>query len=69
MPFFSSDTIEVPVDASILVYKHRPERTGFNMCEENTQQHLTFIALLPWFNVCLHTVHDILHEVRWLAFI
>ena len=23
--------------ASILVYKHRPERTGFNMYAENTQ--------------------------------
>ena len=25
-------------DASILVYKHRPERTGFKMYAENTQQ-------------------------------
>ena len=34
-------------DASILVYNHRPERTGFNMYVENTQQQLTFLALLP----------------------
>ena len=34
-------------DASILVYKHRPERTGFNMYAENTQQQLNFLALLP----------------------
>ena len=27
--------------------KHRPERTGFNMYAENTQQQLTFLALLP----------------------
>ena len=35
-------------DAPILVYKHRPERTGFNMCAENTQQPLTFLAVLCW---------------------
>ena len=40
-------------DASILVYKHRPERTGFNMYAENTHQQLTFLALLPWFKVYL----------------
>ena len=36
-------------DASILVYKHRPERTGFNMYAENQNalQQLTFLALLP----------------------
>ena len=28
-----------PPDASFLVYKHRPERTGFNIYAENTQQH------------------------------
>jgi len=42
-------------DASILVYKHRPERTGFNMDAENTQQQLTFLALLP----CLGKYHSI----------
>ena len=36
-------------DASILVYKFRPERTGFNMYAEYTQQQLTFLTLLPWF--------------------
>ena len=32
-------------DASILVYKLRPERTGFNMYAEYTLQQLTFLAL------------------------
>ena len=35
-------------DASILVYKYRPERTGFNMHAENTQPQLTLLALIPW---------------------
>ena len=35
-------------DASILVYKFRPERTGFNMNAEYTQPQLTFLALVPW---------------------
>ena len=34
-------------DASIFVYKYRPEITGFNMYAENTQPQLTFLALLP----------------------
>ena len=33
------------IDASILVYKFRPERTGFNMNTEYTQLQLTFLAL------------------------
>ena len=33
------------IDASILVYKFRPERTGFNMYAEYTQLQLTFLAL------------------------
>ena len=32
-------------DASILVYKFRPERPGFNMYTEYTQPQLTFPAL------------------------
>ena len=40
-------------DASILVYKQRPERTGFNMYAENARQQLTFLALLP----CLYSIH------------
>ena len=32
-------------DASILVYKYRPERTDFNMCAEYTEPQLTFLAL------------------------
>ena len=35
-------------DASILVYKFRPKRTGFNMYTEYRQPQLTFLALLPW---------------------
>ena len=34
-------------DASIFVYKFRPERTGFNMYTEYTQLQLTFLALQP----------------------
>ena len=34
--------------ASILVYKFRPERTGFNIYAEYTQLQLTFLALSPW---------------------
>ena len=40
------------IDASILDYKHSPERTGFNLCGENTQQKLTFLALIPCLQVC-----------------
>ena len=39
------------LNASILVYKSRPERTGFNMYAEYTQLQLTFLALQPWLNV------------------
>jgi len=35
-------------DASILVYKFRPERTGFNMYVEYTQPKLTFLAFVPF---------------------
>ena len=41
----SSDT---NTDASILVYKFRPERIGFNMYAEYTQLQLTFLALHSW---------------------
>ena len=34
-------------DASILVYKFCPERTGFNMYAEYTRPQLTFLALIP----------------------
>ena len=40
------------LDASILVYKFRPERTGFNMYAEYTQPQLTFLALVPCLNYC-----------------
>jgi len=36
-------------DASILVYKFRPKRTGFNMYAELTRPQLTFLALVPWY--------------------
>ena len=38
-------------DASILVYKFRPERTSFKMYAEYTQLQLTFLALVPCKNV------------------
>ena len=34
-------------DASILVFKFRPKRTGFNMYAEYTRPQLTFLALHP----------------------
>ena len=37
-------------EASILVYKFRPARTGFNMYAEYTQLQLTFLALHSWSN-------------------
>ena len=46
-------------DASSLVYKYHPERTGFNMYAENTQQQLTFLTLLPCFNLCLAFLYPI----------
>jgi len=36
---------ETNTDASILVHKFRPERTGFNMYAEYMQLQLTFLAL------------------------
>jgi len=39
---------ETNTDASILVYKFRPERTGFNMYAEYTRPQLTFLALVLW---------------------
>ena len=38
---------EMNTDASILVYKFHPERTGFNMYIENSRPKLTFLALVP----------------------
>ena len=35
-------------DESILVYRFRPERTGFNMYAQYTQLQLTFLASLPY---------------------
>ena len=39
-------------DTSILVYKFRPERTGFNMYAEYTRPQITFHALVPWVGLC-----------------
>ena len=40
-------------DASILVYKFRPKRTGFNVYAEYTRPQLTFLALNPWYIACV----------------
>ena len=45
-------------DASIHVYKFRPERTGFNMYAEYTQPQLTFLALVPCSNVIIYGLLD-----------
>ena len=42
--FLTSSITKTNTDASFLVYKFGPERTGFNMYAENTQQQLTFLA-------------------------
>jgi len=34
-------------DASVLVYKFCPEKTGFNMYAEYTWPQLTFLVLVP----------------------
>ena len=52
----SSDTRLTHTDAFLLVYNYRPERTGFNMYAENTQQQLTFLKLLPWPKLSLFTL-------------
>ena len=53
---------ESPSD-TVLVYKHRPERTGFNMYAEYMQQQFSFLASLAWAIVklrnffCVHEQH------------
>ena len=39
--------LKTNTDASIFVYKFRPDRTGFNMYAEYSQKQLSFHALLP----------------------
>ena len=61
-------------DASILVYKVRPERTGFNMYAEYTRPQLTFLALIPWNNVgvvhlCINTFRIFLLNISFIIFI
>ena len=41
----SLDTKRILINASILVYKFRGERTGFNMYAEYTQLQYSFLAL------------------------
>ena len=40
-----------------LVYKFRPERTGFNMYAEFTQLQLTFLALHSWVHLAIPSSH------------
>ena len=46
-------------DASILLYKFRPERTCFNMYAEYTQLQLIFLASVPWMKAMpyIHKFH------------
>ena len=43
-------------EASILVYKFRSERTGFNMYAEYTQLQSTFLALHSWVGVSFRNI-------------
>ena len=43
-------SFDARVTLSILVYKPRPERTGFHTYAKNTQTQLTFLTLLPCLN-------------------
>ena len=49
---------------SILVYKFRRERTGFNMYAENTRPQLTFLALVPCIE--LYSILNTAHTQRLL---
>ena len=49
-------------DASILVYKFRPERTGFNIYVEYTQLQLTFLALHSCSKVTFNPLIDLIIE-------
>ena len=44
--FFFLHGYKINIDASILVYQVRPEKTGFNMYAEYTRPQLTFLALV-----------------------
>ena len=52
-------------DASILVYKSRPERTGFNMYAEYTRLQLTFLELVPWLETN-SILRDYKRNLKWL---
>ena len=53
-------------DASILVYKFRPKRTGFNMNAEYTRPQLTFLALHPCLKQSYYRCIWLLKSVPWL---
>ena len=57
----SSDT---NTDASILVYKFRPERTGFNMYAEYTRQLLTLLALHPCSEPRINIENEVFMEFK-----
>ena len=55
-------------DAFILVYKFRPEKTGFNMYAEYTQPQLNFLALLPCAGSTLHcSSPNSMYMLYWLG--
>jgi len=56
MRLTSSDTKRTH-EASIRVYKFRPERTGFNMYAKYKRQQLTFLALHSWFSMSYLDLH------------
>ena len=63
MPLSPSDTRRTLMQ-SILVYKFRRERTGFNMYAENTRPQLTFLALVPCIE--LYSILNTAHTQRLL---
>ena len=60
-------------DASIVVYKFRPERTGLNMYADYARPQLTFLALMPWPALCetvymctAYSVHEFIYNSHLL---
>ena len=64
-------------DASILVYKFRPERTGFYMYAEYTKLQLTFLTLQPCFypprildeHWCIYSCLQISPRENWFQYV
>ena len=46
---------------NLLGYKHRPEKTGFNMYAEYTQLQFTFLTLHSWFNWTMKLASNFKH--------